>query len=101
VDDGGLLFTRVQLGQSVKRGEQLGTVVEPTAHERSEVRSPWSGRVIGMAWQQVVIPGFAAFHVALEEGSTLPEVTDPDADDDLERMPDESMEGVESEEVPE
>jgi predicted deacylase len=102
VDDGGLLFTHVQLGQSVSAGELLGMVVEPTAHERSEVRSPWSGRVIGMAWQQVVIPGFAAFHVALGEEASQPDVAHPDADDDDGvGWSAETVEGVDSEEVPE
>jgi hypothetical protein len=33
---------------------------------RSELRSPYSGRIIGMARNQVVMPGFAAFHVGIE-----------------------------------
>jgi len=30
------------------------------------VISPFSGRIIGMALSQVVIPGFAAFHIGLD-----------------------------------
>ena len=33
---------------------------------RTELRSPFSGRIIGMARNQVVMPGFAAFHVGIE-----------------------------------
>jgi hypothetical protein len=33
---------------------------------RTEIHSPYSGRVIGMARNQVVMPGFAAFHVGIE-----------------------------------
>ena len=33
---------------------------------RTELRSPYSGRIIGMARNQVVMPGFAAFHVGIQ-----------------------------------
>jgi hypothetical protein len=36
------------------------------SNARTEVRSPYSGRIIGMARNQVVMPGFAAFHVGIE-----------------------------------
>lgn len=63
VDDGGLLFTEVGLGHAVQAGELLGVVIDPISNQRSEIRAPRRGRVIGMAWSQVVIPGFAAFHL--------------------------------------
>ena len=37
---------------------------------RTELRSPYSGRIIGMARNQVVMPGFAAFHVGIETDET-------------------------------
>jgi predicted deacylase len=64
-NDGGILLAHVALGAAVEEGQILGTVTDPISNERSEVRSPVSGRVIGMALDQVVIPGFAAFHVAI------------------------------------
>ena len=36
------------------------------SNARTELRSPYSGRIIGMARNQVVMPGFAAFHVGIE-----------------------------------
>jgi len=33
---------------------------------RTELYSPYSGRIIGMARNQVVMPGFAAFHVGIQ-----------------------------------
>ncbi|MEO1204486.1 MAG: deacylase, partial [Pseudomonadota bacterium] len=33
---------------------------------RVELRSPYAGRIIGMARNQVVMPGFAAFHVGIQ-----------------------------------
>jgi hypothetical protein len=43
----------------------LGAVTDPISSERAIVRSPYDGRVLGMALNQVVIPGFAAFHIGI------------------------------------
>ena len=65
VDDGGILLSNVELGDAVKVGDELGAVTDPISSERTIVRSPYDGRVLGMALNQVVIPGFAAFHVGI------------------------------------
>ena len=65
VDDGGILLSDVELGDSVKVGTVLGAVTDPISSERTIVRSPYDGRVLGMALNQVVIPGFAAFHIGI------------------------------------
>jgi predicted deacylase len=65
VDDGGILLANVRLGDPVKVGDELGSVTDPISNERSLVKSPYDGRVLGMALNQVVIPGFAAFHIGI------------------------------------
>ncbi|MDJ0813468.1 MAG: succinylglutamate desuccinylase/aspartoacylase family protein [Woeseiaceae bacterium] len=65
-DNGGILLSDVSLGSSVRKGDILGTITDPMNNARTEVRSPYSGRIIGMARNQVVMPGFAAFHVGIE-----------------------------------
>jgi len=65
VDDGGILLAEVELGDAVKVGDLLGVVTDPISNERTIVRSPYDGRVLGMALNQVVIPGFAAFHIGI------------------------------------
>jgi predicted deacylase len=70
VERGGLLFSTVQLGQTVVSGEELGTVTDPVSNERTVITAPYDGRVIGMAINQVVIPGFAAFHLGLPGGAS-------------------------------
>jgi predicted deacylase len=65
VDDGGILLAQVALGDEVEEGQPLATVTDPISNERSSVLSPQRGRIIGMAVNQVVIPGFAAFHVGV------------------------------------
>ncbi|MCA9512460.1 MAG: succinylglutamate desuccinylase/aspartoacylase family protein [Myxococcota bacterium] len=74
VDRGGLMLAIVQIGETVKRGQLLGTVIDPLSSARGEIRSPYAGTIIGQALDQVVMPGFAAFHLALaaQEGAGLP-----------------------------
>jgi predicted deacylase len=65
-DGGGILFGKVSLGQRVRAGELLGTVTDPITNVRADILSPYDGRVIGMAVDQVVLPGFAAFHIGIQ-----------------------------------
>ncbi|MCP5056247.1 MAG: succinylglutamate desuccinylase/aspartoacylase family protein [bacterium] len=65
VNDGGIFITDRELGESVDAGTILGTVTDPVSNDRSQVIAPVPGRIIGMALSQVVIPGFAAFHIGL------------------------------------
>lgn len=69
-DAGGILFSDVSLGSSVRKGDLLGTITDPMSNIRTELRSPYSGRIIGMARNQVVMPGFAAFHVGIQTDET-------------------------------
>ena len=65
-DSGGILLADVLLGDAVNRGDLLGTITDPMNNASSQLFSPYSGRIIGMARNQVVMPGFAAFHVGIE-----------------------------------
>ena len=65
-DNGGILLSDVTLGSTVRKGDLLGSITDPMSNARTELRSPYSGRIIGMARNQVVMPGFAAFHVGIE-----------------------------------
>lgn len=77
-DHGGILFAVVRLGQTVKVGEVLGTVTDPITNEQNLIYSPEAGRILGMALNQVVMPGFAAFRIGIEtdglptDSATLP-----------------------------
>jgi predicted deacylase len=73
--NGGILFSQVHLGQRVKSGDLLGTVTDPITNSQSEILSPYRGRVIGMALNQVMQPGFAAYHIGLQ--SSVEEVAEP------------------------
>jgi uncharacterized protein len=65
-DSGGILSGGVRLGKRVRPGDLLGTVIDPISNEQSEILSPYQGRVIGMALDQVVMPGYATFHIGIE-----------------------------------
>ena len=66
-DDGGILAARAKLGDMVKANQVLGTIFDPISNEKSTIRSSHKGRVIGVALDQLVMPGFAAFHIATDE----------------------------------
>jgi len=74
-DKGGMLLGEVKLGKRVKEGDVLGTVTDPITNDKQEILAPNSGRVIGMALNQFVMPGYAAFHIGVEasDREILPE----------------------------
>jgi hypothetical protein len=80
-DDGGILISQVSLGQRVARGQVLGTVTDPLSNEKSMLRAPHPGTVIGAALNQVVMPGFAAFHLGVRAGDQPAVREDEDEDD--------------------
>ncbi len=65
-DQGGILMSDVKLGKRVKVGDVLGTVTDPISNEQAPISAPYAGRVIGMALNQFVMPGYATFHIATE-----------------------------------
>lgn len=66
---GGILLSEVKLNDKVKKGQILGTVTDPISNTGSAIIGPYNGRVLGMAVNQVVHAGFAAFRIG-EEKST-------------------------------
>lgn len=63
VDNGGILFSDVALGERVSEGELLGVVTDPISNQQHRIYAPKSGRILGMALNQVVLPGFAAYRL--------------------------------------
>ena len=68
-DFGGILFSLVRLGQVVSSGDTLGTVTDPVTNSQNVIYSPVRGRVVGMALNQVVMPGYATFNLGIEATS--------------------------------
>lgn len=83
-NSGGILLSDVSLGSTVERGDLLGTITDPMSNASTELYAPYSGRIIGMARNQVVMPGFAAFHVGIQTAETtaVERETPQDAEDE-------------------
>jgi predicted deacylase len=80
-DHGGILAGEVRLGRRVRPGDLLGTVIDPISNEQNVILSPYQGRVIGMALDQFVMPGYATFHIGIE--AAVAEATASPAEEDI------------------
>tara|TARA_R110002049_G_scaffold124997_8_gene280541 strand:+ start:275 stop:1726 length:1452 start_codon:yes stop_codon:yes gene_type:complete len=65
VNTGGLLISEVEVGERIWEGDVLGSMVNPITNESVDVISPYSGRVLGMALNQFMLPGYAAFNIGI------------------------------------
>ena len=66
---GGILLSEVELNDQVRKGEILGTVTDPISNTGSAIIAPYDGRVLGMAVNQVVHAGFAAYRIGEEKSA--------------------------------
>jgi predicted deacylase len=65
-DQGGILMSTVKLGDKVREGQVLGSVIDPVSNTGSAILAPFNGRILGMAVNQVVQTGFATHHIGVE-----------------------------------
>ncbi len=65
-DTGGILLGSAALGSDVSEGTVLGQILDPVEGVATDVVSPMTGRVVGRAVNQLVMPGFGIFHVATD-----------------------------------
>jgi uncharacterized protein len=63
----GILSSQVGLGQAVREGTVLGTITDPITSARRTIHSPYAGRVLGMALNQSVRPGYAIYHIGIRK----------------------------------
>lgn len=62
---GGILVNQVALGDDVTKESEIATVTDPMTSVRYSIFSPYAGKVIGLAFDQLVMPGFAIAHIAV------------------------------------
>jgi predicted deacylase len=67
----GIFISDASLGERVVEGEVLGTVTDPITNRRSEILAHHQGRILGMALDQVVLPGFAIYHIGIQTPEAL------------------------------
>jgi predicted deacylase len=60
----GLFHHEVELGDKIRKNEILGYISDPFGHEWFKVKSPQSGRVIGLNNAPVIHKGDALLHIA-------------------------------------
>lgn len=81
----GILFSRMELGDEVEEGDILGAVNNPISNEQIDIISPHTGRILGMALDQFVMPGFAVYHIGIHASKGMQMAAggeDPDDYDD-------------------
>ena len=64
-ESGGILFSEMNIGDRISKGDVLGIVTDPITNHSSKLIAHVDGKIIGMAVNQVVIPGFAAYHIGI------------------------------------
>lgn len=70
VNSGGILMSKVAIGANVKINQLLGYIINPLTTEQIKLESPVKGRVLGMALNQFMLPGYAAFHIGVSSDSS-------------------------------
>lgn len=63
----GILLSSMKLGAEVEMGDVLGAVNNPITNEKNTILSPYEGRILGMALDQFVMPGFAVYHIGIHD----------------------------------
>lgn len=63
---GGMLIGQATLGSRVTQGQVLATVRDPISGEEASVFATANGKVIGLALNQMVLPGYAVYHLGKE-----------------------------------
>ena len=97
VDRGGILNTATRIGARIGVGDLLGHIINPLTSERHEIRSPVAGQILGMALDQFMLPGYAAFHIGIKAGTpeAAADETQEFMDDDPDEAPDDDSIGDE------
>lgn len=63
---GGYFFPTVELGQAVRKGDRLGTLIDPLTDRYTAVVATEPGEVIGLAVAQIVLSGYALVHLGVQ-----------------------------------
>jgi len=65
VGAGGYFFPSTVLGQTVEKGQALGTIIDPLTDRHTVVRASQAGEIIGLAAAQIVLSGYALVHLGV------------------------------------
>lgn len=62
---GGIFYSDVYLGDNIWKGDPLGRVIDPITNKMTKILAPFDGKVIGMANDQVLMPGYAIYNIGI------------------------------------
>lgn len=62
---GGYFFPSIEVGQLVKQGDRLGTIIDPLTDRQTRITASQGGEVIGIAVAQIVLSGYALVHLGV------------------------------------
>lgn len=80
---GGILFSKKQQGDMVSIDDVLGTITDPITNETTDVLSSANGRIIGMAVDQFVMPGYGVYHIGIESSEKVLAEQEPTIDSEI------------------
>ncbi len=63
---GGILFSQREVGDMIEVDDVLGAITDPITNETSNILATVTGRIIGMAVDQFVMPGYGCYHIGIE-----------------------------------
>lgn len=66
-ENGGIFIARKQNGDEVTAGEIIGVIANPLTEEEKPIKSERAARILGIASNQFVLPGYGVFHLGVEE----------------------------------
>ena len=66
-ENGGIFISRKAIGDEVKAGEVIGVIANPLTEEEKPLVSAVDARILGLASNQFVLPGYGVFHLGVAE----------------------------------
>ncbi len=66
-ENGGIFISHKLIGDEVKAGEVIGVIANPLTEEEKPLTSGVDARVLGLASNQFVLPGYGVFHLGIAE----------------------------------
>lgn len=66
-ENGGIFISHKLIGDEVKAGEVIGVIANPLTEEEKPLMSGVDARILGLASNQFVLPGYGVFHLGIAE----------------------------------
>lgn len=66
-ENGGIFVSRKAIGDEVRAGEVIGVIANPLTEEEKPLAASVDARILGLASNQFVLPGYGVFHLGVPE----------------------------------